>query len=53
MKSLNKDEALWNRRKQDASAGEVGPNCCWVIGCCWYWLGMASPGADDPEPSSA
>jgi hypothetical protein len=51
MKSLNENNTLWNARKQDNSLHIVGPNCCWVIGCCWYWYGMAAQETGKPEPA--
>ena len=38
MKSINPDDALWTAsKKKNRLLGIVGPNCCWVIGCCWFW----------------
>jgi len=51
MKSLNGNNTLWNKQKQDNSQQIVGPYCCWVLGCCWYWYGMAARETGKPEPA--
>ncbi|MEK6536635.1 MAG: hypothetical protein AABZ63_04045 [Actinomycetota bacterium] len=49
MKSVNEDNALWSNKKGGSINGIVSPSCCWVIGCCWYWYGMASREAAKPD----
>lgn len=49
MKSVNEDGELWNNGKGGSISAEVGPSCCWVVGCCWYWYGMASRGTAKPD----
>jgi hypothetical protein len=45
VKSLNDDNSLWSSQTEGPEGVKashvIGPDCCWFVGCCWFWYGLS------------